>query len=271
MSIKRKLKNIVNNAYEPIKSKLKLYYRPKQYIKKWGKTEGLALYNDFFNFEHIGQETEFSLSNYPRKLFLRKGTSDEPTFRQVFMNIRYDMQLPFIPLTILDGGANVGYASVFFANKYPQAHIVAIEPDDSNFTQVEKNTSSYQSIKVIKTAIWGKSTHLKITNPESEPWAFEVAECDQDDDGAFEALSISQIIEQQGWESIDILKLDIEGAEMNVFQDGYEEWLPKVKLLIVELHERIRPGCTEVFERAISKYPFEKSISGENLIYINKN
>lgn len=271
MSLKRKIKNFANNTYEPIKTKLKKYYRPKQYVKKWGKDEGLRLYNNFFNYTKEGEETNFQLSGYPHNIYLRKGTSDEPTFRQVFMNIRYDMNLGFKPTTILDGGANVGYASVFFANKYPNAEIVAIEPDTSNFAQVKKNTANYESIKALKTAIWGKSTYLRIINPESEHWAFEVAECQPNDGGSFKAISIDQIISDQGWNSIDILKLDIEGAEMSVFQEGYEQWLPKVKLLIIELHERMRPGCTEVFENAISKYNFVKSISGENLVYINRN
>ncbi|WP_420385726.1 FkbM family methyltransferase [Roseivirga sp.] len=272
MSLKRKLKNFANNTYEPLKTKLKKYYRPKQYVKKWGKEEGLRLYNDFFNYTSEEEETHFQLSGYPHTLFLRKATSDEPTFRQVFMNIRYDMNLDFSPETILDGGANVGYASVFFANKYPEAQILAIEPNSSNYDQVIKNTRSYSTIKPQKTAIWGRSTCLKIINPDTDHWAFEVAECDSNDEGAFEAVSINQLIEQEGWDSIDILKLDIEGAEMNVFKDkSHEDWLPKVKLLIIELHERIQPGCTEIFENAIAKYNFEKSISGENLVYMNKN
>ena len=73
------------------------------------------------------------------------------------------------------------------------------------------------------------------------------------------------------WKSLDLLNLDIEGSEMSVFESGYEEWLPKVKLLIIELHERMRPGCTAVFEKAINQYHFERSISGENLVYRNKD
>lgn len=270
MSIRRKIKDFANNAYEPLKTKLKLYYRPKQYVRKWG-ADGLELYKDFFDSSRQGEETSFSLTGYPHKLYLRRGTSDEPTLRQVFMNTRYEMDLGFSPKTILDGGANVGYASVFFAHKYPDAEVLSIEPDNSNFEQVKKNTAHYPNVTPIQTAIWGNSSFLKIINPKTEHWAFEVAECDATDAGAFKAVSIADLIAKQGWESIDILKLDIEGAEMSVFQEGYEEWLPKVRLLIIELHERMRPGCTEVFEKAIAKYPFDKSISGENLVYINRN
>lgn len=271
MSLIRSIKNIANGAYAPIQKQLKYYYRPKQYVKKWGKNIGRSLYDDFFSFETEGELTKFKLPNYPHDLFLRKGTSDEPTLRQVFMNIRYEMDLPFEPKTILDGGANVGYASVFFADKYPQAQILSIEPDSGNFEMIEKNTSYYENITPVKSAIWGKSTNLKILNPDMEKWAFEVGETTEDDPDSFQAFSISDLIKKQVWENIDILKLDIEGSEASVFAEEYQEWLPKVKLLIIELHEKMKPGCTEIFEKAINQFNFTASISGENLVYLNND
>lgn len=271
MGVIRSIKNIVNGLYSPLREKLKLHYRPKQYIKKWGKATGLALYNDFFNYTTVEEETRFKIPDYPFDIYLRKGTSDEPTLRQVFMNIRYEMDLPFQPKTILDGGANVGYASVFFAQKYPEAEILAVEPDSSNFLQIEKNTKHYQNIKALKSAIWGVSTHLKISNPNFEKWAFVVEEAKSDDAESFQAYSITDLMKSMQWNSIDFLKLDIEGAEASVFKNDFESWLPNVKVLVIELHEKMRPGCTEIFEKAISKYSFEKSVSGENLVYINRN
>jgi FkbM family methyltransferase len=264
------IKKIANSAYAPIKVKLKNSYRPKQYIKKYGKVHGMKLYEKFHQGE-VGDLVKYEIPEYPSPLFMRVGTSDEPTFRQVFMNVRYEIDIPFSPRTIIDGGSNIGYASVFYANKYPKAEVLAIEPDASNFDLVIKNTTSYPNIKCLQSAIWGKSTFLKIHNPETEKWAFEVSEATKDEKGAFEAFSIKDLIEKMGWESVDFLKLDIEGSEMSVFKSGYESWLPKVKLLIIELHERMQPGCTDVFEKAINQYNFKRSISGENLVYINQN
>lgn len=270
MGFIRSVKNVVNNTYAPIQNKLRLYYRPKQYIKKFGKTKGLGLYHKFYTDTVSDQVVNFNVDGYEPKLYLRQGTSDAPTFQQIFLNTRYEMDLPYPPKTIIDGGANVGFASVFFANKYPKAEVLAVEPDSSNFELVEKNTQAFSNIKTIKSAIWGKTTSLRIKNPDFEKWAFEVEETNTEADGAFQAYSINDLITHMGWKSVDFLKLDIEGSEMNVFASGYESWLPKVKVLIVELHEKMQPGCTEVFEKAISKYSFEKSISGENLVYINK-
>ncbi|MCE7993069.1 MAG: FkbM family methyltransferase [Roseivirga sp.] len=267
MGIVRGIKNIVNAAYAPIQSKLKLYYRPKQYTRKFGKEKGLALYHKFYTDTTPENEVSFTVDGYEHDLYLRQETSDVPTFQQIFLNTRYDMDLPSLPKTIIDGGANVGFASVYFANKYPQAQVLAVEPDSSNFALTEKNTAPYSNIKTIQSAIWGKTTSLRIKNPDFEKWAFEVEETDSSTPDSFQAFSVSSLIEKMGWDSVDFLKLDIEGSEMSVFESGYESWLPKVKVLIVELHEKMRPGCTEVFENAVSKYPFKKTISGENLIY----
>lgn len=267
MGIVRGIKNIVNGAYAPIQSKLKLYYRPKQYTSKFGKEKGLALYHKFYTDTTPEKEVSFTVDGYEHDLYLRQDTSDVPTFQQIFLNTRYEMDLPSQPKTIIDGGANVGFASVYFANKYPEAEVLAVEPDTSNYSLVERNTASYSNIKTIQSAIWGKTTSLRIKNPDFEKWAFEVEETDASAKGAFQAFSIPALIEKMGWESVDFLKLDIEGSEANVFASGYESWLPKVKVLIVELHEKMQPGCTEVFEKAMSKYPFKKTVSGENLIY----
>lgn len=265
MSLVRSIKNIVNGAYAPIQSKLKLYYRPKQYVRKFGKEKGLALYQLFYQEEE--QAVDFEVEGYEHKMKLRTQTSDVPTFQQIFLNTRYEMELPYAPKTIIDGGANIGFASVFFAQKYPEAEILAVEPDSSNMALTQHNTGPYDNITTLQSAIWGKTSHLKIKNPDFEKWAFEVVEAEADEPGAFQAFSIADLIQKMGWESVDLLKLDIEGSEMSVFQSGYESWLPKVKILIVELHEKMQPGCTRVFEEAVEKYPFKKTISGENLIY----
>ena len=45
---------------------------------------------------------------------------------------------------------------------------------------------------------------------------------------------------------IDILKIDIEGAEKEVFSDT-SAWIEKVDSIIIELHERMKPGCISSF------------------------
>ena len=58
-------------------------------------------------------------------------------------------------------------------------------------------------------------------------------------------------MEMYGIEKIDVLKIDIEGSEKEVFELGAETWLPKVKTMVLELHDRVKKGCTAALVNAL--------------------
>ncbi len=58
-------------------------------------------------------------------------------------------------------------------------------------------------------------------------------------------MTVAQIMDASGFSEVDLLKLDIEGAEADLFRDGPPDWLKRVTNVAVELHDRFRPGCTE--------------------------
>jgi hypothetical protein len=74
----------------------------------------------------------------------------------------------------------------------------------------------------------------------------------------------------EGWDTIDILKLDIEGSEKEVFEAGFEYWLPRTKAIIIELHDHMRAGASKALFNAIGKYDFSFNMQHENLIFINR-
>jgi hypothetical protein len=73
-------------------------------------------------------------------------------------------------------------------------------------------------------------------------------------------------MEEFGIKYIDILKIDIEGSEMELFHSNYENWLPRTKMILIELHERLLPGSSESFYKTLSQYNHSTSKLGENLI-----
>lgn len=200
-------------------------------------------------------------------LLARAGTSDVPTFEQVFVWDDYGLPFKLDPKLIIDGGANVGYASVYFANVYPSAHIVAVEPESSNFELLLENTSSYPNISAIQAAIWHKAVSLRIQNPEDEKWMFRVGESESEQAG-IRSITIRDILARSNATQIDILKLDIEGAEMEVFSFDYSDWLSRVKVLIIELHDHYKPGCSESFYSAVSEFQFKEYRKGENVVLV---
>jgi len=66
------------------------------------------------------------------------------------------------------------------------------------------------------------------------------------------------------------LKLDIEGAGKELFTSNYEEWLDKVNIMVIELHDRMKPGCSDAFYSTIKKYNFREVQKG-GLIILYKN
>ena len=208
-------------------------------------------------------------NNYNGQFFLRENSSDYYTFDQVFLRDQYNIHFPFEPRTILDAGANIGLAAVYFSHRYPQANIVAIEPSVDNFTVLQKNIASYDKIKAYCKGLWNNDVYLKIINTEGVQNAFMVAETTENNPAALPAISIDTIMKEQNWESIDILKVDIEGSEKEVFELNYENWLPKCKAIVIELHDNMKRGTSKSVFKAISQYNFSFNMQDENLIFIN--
>lgn len=212
-----------------------------------------------------GQTTSFTTSKYLHPIFIRNNTSDLPTFDQIFIKKEYEQKLNFVPSVIFDCGANVGYAAVYFKNKFPNAKIISIEPEQSNFELLIKNTNKYSDITCLKGGIWNKSANLIIKDAGFGNWGFMIEETDKPTENAIEAYSIENLMKRFNIDQIDILKIDIEGSEKELFESGYEYWLPKTKVIIVELHDRMRDGCSKSFFKALSNYNFSTSHKGENL------
>jgi FkbM family methyltransferase len=77
---------------------------------------------------------------------------------------------------IIDAGANIGLTSVVYANRYPEARVIAIEPEVSNFQLLKENAASYPNIELVHGALWKENTKLRILDPGSGSWAFRTQE-----------------------------------------------------------------------------------------------
>lgn len=69
-----------------------------------------------------------------------------------------------------------------------------------------------------------------------------------------ESITIDQILELKKWDTIDILKIDIEVAEKELFEDNYKSWLPKVKVIYPETHDRMITKCSFTVINAINQF-----------------
>jgi FkbM family methyltransferase len=175
-------------------------------------------------------------------------------YSDVLIGGEYGFDLPFAPKTIVDAGANIGMASIFFARRYPGAKIIAIEPEASNFSLLMRNVRAYSAIVPIHAALWNRDGQISVGDPDPETgaggkWAFVTRE----GPGAkVRAVTMPTLMQEMGVRTIDLAKIDIEGAEQELFQDT--KWLAGTECVMIGLHDRFRPGCSEVVNSAMQGF-----------------
>lgn len=212
---------------------------------------------------------QIRLSSLRHPFSMRNNPYDFATFEEVILKEEYKIDINFVPETIVDAGANIGLTSLFFANRFPSASIVALEPDADNFDLLKSNTSPYNNIHLLFSGLWKSDTYLAVVDEGHGNNAFTVKEVSKETPGAIQATTVPSIMQQLKWERIDILKIDIEGSEKAIFSEPDIPWLAKVKVLIIELHDRMMPGCSSAVFKALGSYNFSLQIKGENLVFTN--
>ena len=163
---------------------------------------------------------------------------------------------------IIDAGANIGLTSAYLANRFPNARILALEVDRQNFELLAANTRHYPLVTPLLKGLWHRRANLMIDNPEEYAWAFTVSETAEKESSTVEGISVADLLRDFGWERVDLLKMDIEGAELEVLSHGAEEWLDCVRILAIEVHYN-RIGCWEAFCRIAERGSFALKWCGE--------
>ena len=234
-------------------------------LKRFGWIDGLKLYR------HIksGSRGPVTINKLKFPLFFRGIASDVFMFEQIFIEGQYDIEVPFIPKCILDLGANIGLASVLFANRFPDAKIFAVEPDTGNYETARKNLAPYANVTLVKGAVWHVSENINLIDSGHGEAAYMVKP--GIGKNMIRAYTIEEIMGIINADSIDILKIDIEGAEKEIFETGSEAWAPVTKLIIVETHDRYKKGSSKAVFNSIGSYDFSLELSGENLVLYNNS
>jgi FkbM family methyltransferase len=215
-------------------------------------------------------------------IWLRPGTSDMLVYNQVFVRRDYDIRR--CPQSahlfeqyacriangeapvIIDCGANIGASVIWFALAFPKALIYAVEPDAGNFCVLQKNIHDLPNVVALCAAVWDEPADLCITNPRSDPWSFQVGEKAAPGDECVAAVTVSDILRQGGHHRPFIVKVDIEGAEKQLFRSN-TEWLDDTALLITEPHDWMLPwqGTFNTLLSAAARRRRDYMFIGDNL------
>jgi FkbM family methyltransferase len=153
---------------------------------------------------------------------------------------------------IVDAGGFIGLVSILFAKRFPDARVICLEPSSENFEIARRNCEPWPNITVLNCALGSSSGHATLRDRGTGQWGFTITDTVEQggvrDIEDVEVVSLPDLMAAYGAERVDLLKLDIEGAEYDIFQTS-EDWIGACQVMIVELHEKIRPGVTELYQK----------------------
>ena len=200
------------------------------------------------------------------------GSSDPLVFDQIFINAELGEVIGRVRnvRTVMDLGANVGYASIVFLNAFPDAFVLAVEPDPNNATQCACNLAPYGNrARLVEAAAWSKSCDLQLVRGafrDGKEWSTQVRPVQPGEPADVKALDMPTLLQMCPRPMIDILKIDIEGAESTLFGEDVLGWLNCVRNFCVEIHSA---EAASIIERALQSFRFESLQSGEYNAYLN--
>jgi FkbM family methyltransferase len=209
---------------------------------------------------------------YPLLVRLR-GSSDMEVFDQIFLCQEYSCLRELNePSVVLDLGANVGFSAAYFLSVFPKARVLAVEPDERNLAICKANLSPYgDRARLLHGAVWSKPATLRVlegTFGDGREWATQVVELKEGErpSASVQGWDVGSLIDMSGGSTVDLLKIDIERAELSVFGEPAGSWLHKVRNICIELHGK---DCKEVFFAALKDFDYELEHSGELTICRN--
>ena len=179
------------------------------------------------------------LGNRKVSVRLRTYAGDLFVFHEIFLSKCYWIPPSWLAegevKTIVDLGAHLGLTTLFFSQYFPTAHYVCVEPNPANAVLLQQNVAALgQNVQVVEGAVGG-TTSVQRFDTTGASWQGRLI-AEQDDGYAVRCLSLPEIQAMTGFSSIDILKVDIEGAERLLFHSS-PDWLKQVRIIVIELHD----------------------------------
>lgn len=179
----------------------------------------------------------YAFRNLQHPLWLRPGTDDPVQTIQSVVREAYGKLTPRGPIElVIDAGAGIGDTTAWYLSKFPEATVVALEPDGENFEMLERNCRPYGERAVLMNrALWSESARLRLL-PGGGKAGVRVGTVPDGDPFDCEGVPIEAMLREVGKKQVDILKMDIEGAESVIFQHQDLRWIDRTRCMFIETH-----------------------------------
>ncbi|WP_210502846.1 FkbM family methyltransferase [Nocardioides xinjiangensis] len=165
---------------------------------------------------------------------LRSHTTDISVLGELLVWDGYERAVAPMPAprTVLDLGANTGLAALWFLRRWPDAHVVCVEPEVGNVATLRTNLQDLDA-RIVPHAVGGTRRTAQLTTTNGE-FAFTITGT-AGQGIPVEVVTMDDVLAVGDLPSIDLLKVDIEGAEAELFADC-AGWIDRVRWMVVECH-----------------------------------
>jgi len=161
--------------------------------------------------------------------------SEVRVIHEVFVLREYELAEASSARTIVDAGSNVGISVMFFKDRYPDARVIGVEPHPETFERLRRNTAHLAGVEIVHAALTDEEGTVPLF-AGTESWAASLAPAgDRHDQVVVPATTLDRVVADHELAEIDILKLDIEGAEGRVLESSAVR--ERVKLVVFEFHQ----------------------------------
>ncbi len=259
-----------------IKNKLISFFSSTEKIKE--RENILELQNFGFDIFEVTEEYLVIWMNN-QKIRLRKRSSDYAVFKQVFITKEYEPIISFFRNNqmeisqVIDAGSNIGLTTLFIKWIFPTTKIYCIEPDPENIQLLQYNlneVSKNDSVYIYKAGLLGQSKlNLNIGKDfrGGGNWARQTILSESET--GLKSITVNDIIHQRSISTIDLLKIDIEGAETFLLEKDTDlSFLNLTKAIAIEIHDEY--NCRGGIYEILLKYDFLLLDIGETTFALNK-
>ncbi len=196
------------------------------------RREGVAAWGRLHPMD--GAEITLKLKSLAHPFTLRRTAPQINGLMQNVMRGEYDRWLGGLnPSVIVDAGTYIGDLTCHWATRYPTARIVALEPNPESFARASQNLRPYgDRVTLIQSGLGDHEGHCSISGAEM---GAHLVKGSSTEGQTIRVTTVNGLMDELGLGSVDLLKLDIEGAEREVLATA-SRWISRVKILVVEFH-----------------------------------
>jgi FkbM family methyltransferase len=191
--------------------------------------------------------------------YFRPTASDLHVLREVFVHRAYAYPYQDVvgPVRrVLDLGSNIGVSCMYFSLRFPRAELVCVEPVPENVSVLKHNAQSnrmpwrVEAVAVAATAgeadlyanrWWASSSTNRTVAKARTALSHRPESFLTNQVARVAATTVDQLLDRVGWDTVDIVKMDIEGAEREVLLDVAPSWLKRTGALVLDIHSKYVP------------------------------